>query len=116
MLYKFKAKNTGDVILLEATAKRLLGIIGKDASPQGILLCQDIPAAIAALRLAVAQEEIEEKEEKEKAQQEPIPDQDNAASDHATAQDPVRLRLRVPPFLDMLERSHRHGDSVVWGQ
>jgi hypothetical protein len=47
MLYKFKSKVTGDVIMLEANGRRVLQIIGKDAanSAQGIVLPEQMPPA-----------------------------------------------------------------------
>ena len=46
MLYKFKSKATGDLILLEPHGRHILGLIGKDPSPKGILLVADMPAAM----------------------------------------------------------------------
>ena len=37
MLYKFKTKAAGDLIMLEADGRRLLEIIGKDPGPTGIM-------------------------------------------------------------------------------
>ena len=48
-IYRFKSRETGDVIMLEPHGKRLLEIIGKDPGPQGIVLPQQMPAAIQAL-------------------------------------------------------------------
>ena len=58
MLYKFKSKNTGDVIMLEPHGRQVLEIIGKEAGPQGIILPEQMPAALLALRAAIAQEEL----------------------------------------------------------
>jgi hypothetical protein len=57
MLYKFKSKDAGDVIMLEANGRKVLEIIGKDAGPKGIILPEQMPAAIAALKAAIAHEE-----------------------------------------------------------
>ena len=54
MLYKFKSKNTGDVIMLEPNGRTILEIIGKDAGPTGIILPEQMPAAIKALQAANA--------------------------------------------------------------
>ncbi|HYF41680.1 MAG TPA: DUF1840 family protein, partial [Ramlibacter sp.] len=37
MLYKFKSKAAGDLIMLEPNGRRVLEIIGKDAGPKGII-------------------------------------------------------------------------------
>ena len=98
MLYKFKSKNTGDVIMLEPNGRRILEIIGKDAGPTGIILPSQMPAAIAALRAAITLEEsLDDKE----------------AGD--VLGDCPGLRQRAMPFIDMLKRSHTLGDDVVWG-
>ena len=54
-LYKFKSQATGDLIMLEPQARRLLGIIGKEPSARGIIEPAQMSAAIAALEHAVAQ-------------------------------------------------------------
>jgi hypothetical protein len=99
MLYKFKSKNAGDVIMLEANGRKVLEIIGKDAGPQGIILPEQMPAAIAALQAAIALEESNDE-------------------NHDTAVVPgdgLGLRQRAMPFIDMLQRNHKSGDDVVWG-
>ena len=53
MLYKFKSKNTGDVIMLEPHGRQVLEIIGKEAGPQGIILPEQMPAALLALPYVV---------------------------------------------------------------
>jgi hypothetical protein len=64
MLYKFKSRVTGDLIMLQPNGQRILRIIGLDKpgtpSGQGILLPEQIPGAIAALQAAVAQEEAQQ--------------------------------------------------------
>ena len=44
MLYKFKSKNTGDVIMLEPHGRQVLEIIGKAPGPTGIILPRATPA------------------------------------------------------------------------
>ena len=53
MLFKFKSQATSDLIMLEANGRRVLEIIGKDAGPKGIILPEQMPAAIAALEAAI---------------------------------------------------------------
>ena len=106
MLYKFKSKATGDLIMLEPNGRRVLEIIGKDSGPKGIVLPEQMPAAIAALERAIASEEAEQK----------------AAVDEAKAKgqvpprfDAVSLRQRAVPFIDMLKRCEKAGKEIVWG-
>ena len=103
MLYKFKSKNTGDVIMLEPHGRQVLEIIGKEAGPQGIILPEQIPAALLALQSAIAQEEwLEPQQLAQNAEQKSQPPA-------------IALRHRALPFMQMLEACHRQGDSVVWG-
>ena len=98
MLYKFKSKNAGDVIMLEPNGRRVLEVIGKDAGPKGIILPEEMPAAIAALEAAIALEESH--------------DNDEAGG---VTPDGLSLRQRAVPFIDMLRRNHAAGHEVVWG-
>ena len=93
MLFKFKSKVTGDLIMLEPDAKRLLKIMSREDQIKGIFLANQLPAAIAALESAVAQEEIE------------------------GLQDPkqISLRQRSLPMLKMLNKCLTQSADVVWG-
>ena len=57
MLFKFKSQVTSDLIMLEADARRLLHIMLGHDPDKGIILVKDLPAAIAKLESAVAQDE-----------------------------------------------------------
>lgn len=108
MLYKFKSKSTGDVIMLQPNGRRILEIIGKDISSadKGILLPGQMPAAIAALEAAIAQEE---------AQRQATMAEALAQNKPAPALEAITLRQRALPFIDMLRRSAKDGHEVVWG-
>jgi hypothetical protein len=57
MLYKFKSRSTGDLIMLEVNGRQVLEILGKDPDAPGIIEAADAPAAIHVLEAAVAKEE-----------------------------------------------------------
>ena len=103
MLYKFKSKASGDLIMLEVNGRRVLEIIGKAPGPKGIILPEQMPAAVAALQAAITLEESQDKEL-----------QDSGSPDKAP-RDGLGLRQRTLPFIDMLERNHQAGHDVVWG-
>ena len=107
MLYKFKSKAAGDIIMLEPNGRRVLEIIGKDAGPKGIILPEDMPAAIQALDRAIAREEADQQAavDEAKAKGEVPPRFDGAVS----------LRQRAVPFIDMLKRCSSAGKEIVWG-
>lgn len=106
MLYKFKSKAAGDLIMLEPNGRRVLEIIGKDPAPQGIILPADMPAAVAALEAAIARDEDEQKAAEAQAR---------ARGEVPPHGDPVSLRQRAVPFLDMLRRCSDAGKEIVWG-
>ena len=106
MLYKFKSKAAGDLIMLEPNGRRVLEIIGKDTGPQGIIQPREMPGAVSALEGAIAREEAEQKQ----------------AIDEAKAQgqvpprfEGVSLRQRAVPFIDMLKRCQQADAEIVWG-
>ena len=109
MIYKFKSKVTGDLIMLEANGQAVLKIIGKadtETLTKGILLPEDMPTAILALENAIALEEIAQTEAVKKAQ---------VSGQEATKPNSVSLRQRCVPFIQMLQRCHKAGKEVVWG-
>ena len=110
MLFRFKSRATADLILLEPQAQRLLQIIGKEATSQGIVTLAQMPAAIAALQAAVADEARREAEAPDA-----LPDQDAPPDPDAPERDTVRLRQRAAPFIELLRRSAAAGKDVVWG-
>jgi hypothetical protein len=95
MLYKFKSKAGGDVIMTGPHGDRLLRLLGREPAAQGILLPQDLPRAIAALEAAVAAEE-------------------QLADDEAQPQR-IGLRQRAWPLLEMMKRARAQDKEIVWG-
>jgi cyclopropane-fatty-acyl-phospholipid synthase len=110
MLYKFKSKATGDLIMLEPQGKQILKIIGKEPGAKGIILPNEMMAAVDALNAAVEQEELAIQAAKEASKAET----DNAAP-VADGQRSISLKQRVVPFIDMLRRAHAEDKEVVWG-
>lgn len=105
-VYRFKSRETGDLVMLAPHGKRMLEIIGKDPGPQGIVLPQQMPAAIQALRDAVVLEEAEQKRLREEAQ---------ANGELPPEFDHVSLRMRSTPFIEMMQRCEQAGVEIVWG-
>ena len=99
MLYKFKSKAAGDLIMLEPNGRRVLEIIGKDAGPKGIIEAAQMPAAIAS----------------EEADQKRAIDEAKAKGEVPPRFDAVSLRQRAVPFIDMLKRCEKAGAEIVWG-
>ena len=96
--------------MLEENGRAILAIIGK-TDPQnlikGILLPQDMPAAIAALQDAVVKEEAHVQEKVDAAR--------DAGRSLASGGQAISLRQRSLPFIRMLERCHAENKEIVWG-
>jgi hypothetical protein len=104
MLYKFQSRATADVIMLEPNGRQLVQIMGKEPGARGIVTVAQIPAAIAAIEAAIAAEEralaqAEQEHEGDGVDQRP---------------EPVHLRQRAAPLLDMLRRSAAAERDVTW--
>ena len=97
MLYRFKSKNMGDVIMLEPNARQVLEIIGKTPGSRGIILPEQMPGAIKALEAAIKLED----SHKEK--------------DGDGLPEGVGLHQRAKPFIDMLRWNITASQEVVWG-
>jgi len=102
MIYKFKSKASGDVIMLGPQGDQLLRLIGREAAAQGIIEPAAMAAAIAALEAAVAAEEAG-------------PAAGGEDEESTPAGRSVALRQRVWPMVEMLKRASAEQQPVVWG-
>ena len=105
MSFTFKSTASGDLIMLETNGREILALLGKDPeAARGIVTVEQLPAAIAALRTAIAAD---------KARQAGQPANENDAE---TAVDrKINLSQRALPLLEMLERSLQDREPVTWG-
>lgn len=113
MIYKFKSPATGDLLMLEPQGDLMLRLLGRAPSARGIIEAADMPGAIDALQRAGAADDADrgagapDRESGENA-----PTSDNGES---AGRDPVSLRRRLWPMVEMLKRAHAAGEPVVWG-
>jgi Domain of unknown function (DUF1840) len=106
MLYKFKSKAAGDVIMTGPAGDDVLRLIGKAPAAQGIIEVGAMPAAIAAIEAAVSADEAA------RAQAE----KDAAAEGKKLGpREGVTLRQRAWPMIDMMKRSIGENADIVWG-
>ena len=106
MIYKFKSKAAGDVIMMGPAGDDVLRLIGKSPAAQGIIETGAMGAAIAAIEQAVAADEAA------RAQAE----KDAAAEGKKLGpRDGVTLRQRAWPLVEMMKRSMGEGADIVWG-
>lgn len=108
MIYKFKSKAAPDVIMMGPNGDQILRLIGREPTAKGILEVADMPAAVAALRAAVQEEEVR----RQAAADEAAEGEDGA---RASREGVVTLRQRVWPLIEMIERSQQAATDVVWG-
>ncbi|HVL56554.1 MAG TPA: DUF1840 domain-containing protein [Burkholderiaceae bacterium] len=110
MIYVFKSKATGTVVMTQPVAEKLLSIIGKSPGPQGIITVEQMPAAIAALEQAVAQEKAAGRDPAGTDGVEEANEIDRS-DDHRS----VSLAQRAFPLLEMLREAHRADREITWG-
>ena len=104
MIYKFKSKATGDLIMLGPQGDQLMRLLGREPAPRGIVEVADMPAARQRLLDAIAE-----------AEAKPETAEGDEDSDDGRARRAVGLRQRLWPMLQLLERAHAAGESIVWG-
>jgi hypothetical protein len=113
MIYEFKCRATGTVVMTQAPAEWLLRAIGKQPGPTGVITIAQMPAAIAAIRTAVEEElrEIEEARRDSARQAGQPADEKGEQTDSAM----VTHAQRAWPFVEMLEQAIRGQRDVTWG-
>lgn len=104
MIYTFKSQAAADVIMLRLNGEQMLAIIGKEATPQGVITVEQMPTAIAALKKAI---DVHEQAQALRAK--------DPSLRVEVEGDSVRLRDRAAPFIDLLTQSAAAGKDVLWG-
>lgn len=105
MIYRFQSKADGDLLMLAPNGDHVLRLIGREPAPRGIIESKALPAAMAALEVAIAHDEqIYAEHGKE--------DIDPAPADGAPR---VRLHQRIWPMLEMMKRAQAESADIVWG-
>ncbi|MEY4763732.1 MAG: hypothetical protein RI907_405 [Pseudomonadota bacterium] len=106
MSVTLRSQATGDLVLVNALAKDLLQVLGKDASRPGILEVKDMPQALATLRSLPDQAEPEARPDDEPGQ---------PKVELSFADQPVPLRRRAVPLVRMIEQAQAEDQPIVWG-
>ena len=105
MIYKFKSKAAGDVIMLKPAGDHVLRIVGKEPGPRGIVTAAELPAAIAALEAAIRHE----------AQPPQDAGDEDEKGDATPAAERVSLRQRAWPLVEMMKEALAGKADIVWG-
>jgi Domain of unknown function (DUF1840) len=100
VIYKFKSKATGDLIMLGPDGDQLMRLIGREPQPKGIIEAAAMPGVIGALEAAVAAEAAQAADDED---------------DGGRGARKVTLRQRVWPLVEMLRRAHAADEPVAWG-
>ena len=106
MIYKFKSKAAGDVIMMGPAGDAVLRLIGKVPAAQGIVEAAALPAAIAALEQAIAAHEAARAQAEKEAATE---------GTKLAPRDAVSLRQRGWPLVEMMKRCAAEQADIVWG-
>jgi hypothetical protein len=106
MIYKFKSKASGDILMMGPTGDALMRALGRSPAPKGIIEPADMPAAMAAIEQAVLADEAARAEAEREAA---------ARGEKLAPREAVSLRQRLWPMRDMLQRSSAANVPVVWG-
>lgn len=103
MLYKFKSKATGDLLMLGPNGDQLMRVLGREPSARGIIE----PAVMAEARRLIEQA-LEDAEAAARSAQ-------ATADEDERQREAVGLRQRLWPMVQMLERAQAADEPVVWG-
>jgi hypothetical protein len=106
MIYKFKSKASGDIIMMQPTGDALMRALGRSPSPKGIIEPGDMAAAMTAIEQAVLADEAARAEAEQEAA---------ARGQTLAPREGVALRQRLWPMRDMLQRAAVANVPVVWG-
>lgn len=105
MLVTFKSANSADVIMFQKNGQEMLAVLGKESgAAQGIISVAQLPAAIAALKLAMSE-----------AKAVPAERSGTKTDDGDAANDEVSLQQRAVPLLGLLEDGLKDHEPVTWG-
>jgi hypothetical protein len=109
MLYEFKSKATGTVVMTGPVAERMLAIIGKEPGPRGIVTVEQLGPAIEALQQAA---------ELDRAAGQPPEAGEPVGRDGERDEDPrraVSLSQRAWPLIEMFTAARAAKKDVTWG-
>ncbi|HEY1092055.1 MAG TPA: DUF1840 domain-containing protein [Burkholderiaceae bacterium] len=104
-MYRFQSKAGGDVLMLGENGQQVLAHLGREPAAQGLIQVVQLPAAMAALEQAVAQDEAAFAEQIEQARAEGKP---------APRRPGVQLKQRVWPLLELMRLSVKEEADLTW--
>lgn len=115
MIYRFKSRAAGDLLMLGPHGDALLRALGREPAMRGIIEPADIPAALAALQAAIEADEALRAAQAAGGTERVRAGREAPADDGAAHPEGVSLRRRLWPMVEMLRRAQAEDEAVVWG-
>lgn len=112
MLVTFHTTAYADIILFGDVAIQLLKMMGHSGTVPGALLAEDVPAALAQLKEAIAAHKANPKLVPKPVKPDPT-DQDQD-EDEEKKEPPVDLSHRALPLIELLEAATAANANVMW--
>ena len=107
MLVTFSSSTSGQLMMFAPTARQMLEIIGKECAAKGVIMSDQLPAAIDRLRAAVAAA-------RGPAASPPARSTDDEGDDENKEETPVGLGQRAYPLIELLEWTRQEEGFVLW--
>jgi Domain of unknown function (DUF1840) len=108
-MISFQSSAAADVMMFDDIAKRMMEIMGKEASDRGIITVEQLPDVISRLKHAIAADRSHHAGERE----EDRPQTEEAPNGGRRPY--VSLAQRAVPLLELLEYSLKDEKPVLWG-
>jgi hypothetical protein len=100
----FQSDASGDVMMFDDVAHRMMDIMGKDRTTRGVVTVEQMPECIARLKAAIADDRARARGKTQDGEEE---ETGIAAR--------VSLAQRALPLVELLERSLAREKPVLWG-
>ncbi len=107
MLVRFSSQATANLLMFDDVARALLKVIGKTATKRGVVIVDEMAAALVRLH-ALTEQEKRLREGRERREELPIPDV--GIEPHEL----VGLSVRAQPFIKMLDQAQREKKEITW--
>jgi len=108
MIITFRSAASGDVIMFGDVAKRMMELMGKNVTGQGIVTIEQLPDALARLSAAVTADKASRVDNNDDE-----PDQQSGSGRNAGPA--ISLTQRATPLIELLEWSLKKKKPVTWG-
>lgn len=113
MIYKFKSKACGDLIMLGPMGDLLLRLLRREPSASGIIEVRDMTRVREDIERGIAAAEAGEQAQVTNATANA--DAARSTDDEDAPNQAVGLRQRLWPFLQMLQEAQAANEPIVWG-